>query len=375
MPYKLGAVGIGHWVNRLKRTMENDGRMVIQKAIGVTKYEDKKADLDRFGITEDNYFRIEPMQPLPDKFFQGLDIVQIASHNKFHTAQTMQSLEREKVTIAEKTFATNANDFNKVIDFIKSNNHEKRVTIHLHYLGKILTLELPKILSFAIKEYGRITNAIGTFFEELNPEDLRRSWLFKPENGGIFMDWIHPMEILSHTCKGTFGNCLNAETFVINSEYDDVNPTGVYAKFKIDGDYFTKDALADVRVGKGFPHGITHKTLRLMFEKNAFLDLNYISSEQEFNSNLRGTWELVEMDNGKKKIIKFGSPTGPISYQFMINEMIRMINGEKPSLSLEEVEKIYKPLWDFQEAVEGKEPNRNEEDIKNFIKSGLEKYH
>jgi len=371
--HKLGAVGIGHWVSRLKRTMDNDGRLALTKAVGVTWYEDKKEILDRFGITQDNYFRIEPGKPLPKEFFEGLDVIQIASHNKFHSTQTIQSLNYEKVTVTEKTFATNLDDFNEMIDFIESNNHTGRVTVHLHYLGKILTLELPKILPFAIKEYGKITHAIGTFFEEINPEDLRRNWLFKPDNGGILMDWIHPLEILSYICKADFVDCLEAETFIVNKEYDYINPTGAYAKFNLEGSNFTQDALAYVRVGKGFPHGITHKTLRLVFEKNAFLDLNYISSEQEFNSDLRGTWELVEMGNGERKVVNFSSPTGPISYQFMINEIIEIINGKKPSMSLDGIKKIYKPLWMFQDATKNKEPRRDVNSIKNFIKAGLEK--
>ncbi len=371
--YKLGAVGVGHWVMRLKRTMDTDGRMNINKAVGVTWYEDKKEILDKFGITRENYFRIEPEKSLPEEFFDGLDVVQIASHNEFHKEQTIQSLEHEKVTVTEKTFATDRENFTEAIDFIKSNNHEKKVAIHLHYLGKILTLELPKILSFATKEYGKITHAIGTFFEEINPEDVRRNWLFRPENGGILMDWIHPLGILSYTCKADFIDCLEADSYVINKDYDYINPTGAYAKFKIGGSNFTQDALAYVRVGKGFPHGITHKTLRLVFEKNAFLDLNYISSEQEFNSELRGTWELIEIKNGKRNVVSFGSPTGPISYQFMLNEMIEMINGKKPSLSLDDIKRIYEPLWKFQEATKNKEPKRDENDIKNFIKAGLEK--
>ncbi|MBI4010298.1 MAG: hypothetical protein HY361_03885 [Candidatus Aenigmarchaeota archaeon] len=371
--FNLGAVGIGHWVMRLKRTMETDGRINISKAVGVTWYEDKKAILDNFGISKDNYFRIEPEKPLPEEFFNGLDVVQIASHNKFHAPQTIQSLEHGKVTITEKTFATNRDDFNGMIDFIRSNNFAKKVTVHLHYLGKILTLELPKILSFATKEYGKITHAVGTFFEEVNPEDLRRNWLFKPDNGGILMDWIHPLEILSFICKANFEDCLGAETFIIDKDYDYVNPTGAYAKFKIDGGNFTKDASAYVRVGKGFPHGITHKTLRLVFEKDAFLDLNYISSEQEFNSDLRGNWQLIETGDSKKKIVKFGSPTGPISYHFMINDMINMINGENPSLSLDDIKRIYEPLWKFQETIANKEPKRDDNEIKNFVRDGLEK--
>lgn len=373
MTFKLGAIGVGHWVNRLKRTMDNDGRVVLDKAVGVTWYEDKKEILDKFGITEENYFRIEPQNQLPRDFFDGLDVIQIASHNKFHKSQTMQCLENGKVTVTEKTFATNRNDFNEVLDFINDNNHQNKVTIHLHYLGKILTRELPKILPPAIKKYGKITHAVGTFFEESNPEDVRRNWLFKPDNGGILMDWIHPLEIISYTCGANFVDCLEAETFVINKDYDYINPTGCHAKFKLRGDNFTNDALAVIRVGKGFPHGITHKTLRLLFEKNAFLDLNYISSEQEFNSDLRGTWELVEMENGARKVVSFVSPTGPISYQFMLDEMIEMINGKKPTLSLDDIQKIYEPLWMFQEATRDKEPKRHESAIKNFIKEGLEK--
>jgi hypothetical protein len=82
---------------------------------------------------------------------------------------------------------------------------------------------------------------------------------------------------------------------------------------------------------------------------------------------------LIEINNGKRNVVSFGSPTGPISYQFMLNEIIEMINGKKPSLSLDDIKRIYEPLWKFQEATKNKEPKRDENDIKNFIKAGLEK--
>ena len=132
MSYKLGAIGIGHWVKRLQRTLANDGRIVLHKAVGVTSFEQKKADLEEFGITKSNYFQIEPLSPLPEEFFNGVDAVQIASHNQFHAKQTMQSLESEKVTVVEKTFAVNRESFEHDIDYIRSNTHTTRDTVHLH---------------------------------------------------------------------------------------------------------------------------------------------------------------------------------------------------------------------------------------------------
>ncbi len=166
MTYKLGAVGIGHWVKRLQRIMKDDGRLDLHCAVGVTNFDEKRADLDAYGITKDRYFQIKPLSPLPKEFFGMVDIVQIASHNRFHPEQTKQSLEHEKVTLTEKTFATDKETFDEVIDFIESNGHESRVTVHLHYLGKMLTLELPKILSSAVGQYGKVVSVVGTFYEE-----------------------------------------------------------------------------------------------------------------------------------------------------------------------------------------------------------------
>ncbi|MBU4452396.1 MAG: NADP-dependent phosphogluconate dehydrogenase [Nanoarchaeota archaeon] len=371
--YKLGVVGTGHWVRRLHPSIKKSNKLLLHKGAGVTRFEDKKAVLDEYNITKDRYFQIPSVAELPLEFFKDLDAVQIASYNQFHHEQTKQSLAHGKVTVVEKTFATERKGFDDMIDFIKKNGHEKKVYPHLHYLSKALTRSLAEILPEALKNYGKITCAAGTFVEETREEDMRRTWLLKPENGGIFLDWIHPVEVLAKFCGANFLECKSIEPYIVNPAYDTVNPTGLCARFKISGSAFTKDAFATIRVGKGFPAGVTYKSLRLFFEKSVVLDLNYISSEEEFQTGLRGAWELAELDGDKKTVLKKGTPEGPLSYDFLVKNMLNMIDGKEPPLSIDEIKRIYEPVWQVQEAAKGLVSISEKKSVEQFIKDALEK--
>jgi hypothetical protein len=243
---------------------------------------------------------------------------------------------------------------------------------HLHYLSKALSRTIPQILPDAIKKYGKIKQASATFFEEVREEDMRRTWLLRLENGGIFLDWIHPVEILVHLCKADFLECYRAEPYIVNPAYDTVNPTAVCARFKIAGEMFSEGASATIRVGKGFPAGHTHKTLRLVFEKNAHLNLNYISSEEEFETGSRGTWELVEFSGGKKTTVMSGAPKGPLSYDFLVTHMLDMVEKKKAPLTIEEIKKIYEPVWQFHEAAINVAPIADTQAVERLLKDGIE---
>ncbi|MBU5537522.1 MAG: Gfo/Idh/MocA family oxidoreductase [Candidatus Aenigmatarchaeota archaeon] len=361
MVYNLGTVGLGHWVKRLYEVLKQYKEINLVKTIGTRAFDDKKEELEKYGISEDRYFRINPGDPLPEKFFEDLDIVYIASPNQFHKSQTIQSLENGKVTVTEKTFATNKEDFYEILKFIRDNRFENKVTIHLHYLSKALTNELRKRLPEFIEKYGKITRISATFFEKTNSEDARRTWLFKPENGGIFLDWIHPIEITSHVLRADSFKLVDARTFVVQPLYDTVNPSAVECRFILKGENF-KDSEIVVRVGKGFE--LEHKKFRIKFE-DAVVDLNYLSTEEEISTGRRGEMEIF--NDGHQTVV----PQGPLSYEVMIQEMLRMIKGTPPNLSLEEIKKFYGPIWDFQKFTEDLQPTKDKEEIKKFVEDSL----
>ncbi len=373
--YKLGVIGTGHWVRRLHPSIKNSNKIALHKGAGVTKFEDKKAILDEYNITKDRYFQIEPHAEggMPHDFFKDLHAVQIASYNQFHSGQAKQALEHGRVTVVEKAFATERKGFEEMMAFIKKNGHEKRIFPHLHYLSKALTRTIPEILPEAMGKYGKIKCAVATFVEETSEEDMRRTWLLKPENGGIFLDWIHPVEILAKFCGANFLKCESVEPYIVNPAYDTANPTGICARFKVSGDVFSKDASVTIRVGKGFPAGNTHKSLRLFFEKDAVLDLNYLSSEEEFRTGLRGNWELAEIDGDKLTVVKKGTPKGPLSYDFLVTNMLNVIEGKCPPLTMDEIAKIYEPVWQVQEAAKGAALIGDKKSVEQFIKNALEK--
>jgi len=129
---------------------------------------------------------------------------------------------------------------------------------------------------------------------------------------------------------------------------------------------------------------MTHKTLRLLFEKNAFLDFNFVSVEEERKTRLSGEWQLREIVNPvrgllskrvnkKNVLVKKDKPRGPHPYDVLVQDMVNIIEGENSPLSIKDVEKIYEPVWQFLEKSQRINPKRDEKSIQKFTKDGLEK--
>lgn len=345
--YTLGGIGAGgHWYGRLHPFLKDRVRLV--KAVGITRYEDKRPILENYDLTKDRYFQITHDASLPDPFFQGIDVVHVASHNQFHLRQTKECLDHGKVTVVEKTLATNEGDTEGILKYIRANGHEGRVTPHVHYLEKALTLELKRrLLPKALEHGGRLARATGTFIEDVSEEDLRRSWLFKPENGGIFMDWIHPSAMLANVLGAKFEDCIEATGYVVNPAYDPANPTGIEARFRLSGPRLAPGATATIRVGKGFSPGVRVKRLRLEFERGATLDLSFTDTEKEIEEGLKGTWSF---DDGGE--VTKGEASGPSSYELLVDEMVDMISGKGAPLTLDEIREVFRPVWMCLDAIQ-----------------------
>ena len=48
--YALGAIGTGHWFNRLYLGAKSDSRIIISKAAGTSSFDDKRESLSVIGI-------------------------------------------------------------------------------------------------------------------------------------------------------------------------------------------------------------------------------------------------------------------------------------------------------------------------------------
>ena len=121
-------------------------------------------------------------------------------------------------------------------------------------MHKLLTVELFGLIKNFEKEHGKITKVAATFFEATRDEDLRRSkWLFSMESGGLFMDWIHPFEILYRGTKASSIDLNDVNIYLMKKEYDNKNPSGINAKIKLKGDYFKGIVDGTVNIAKGAP--------------------------------------------------------------------------------------------------------------------------
>lgn len=366
MTYSLGAVGFGHWFERLHAGIKNSDGIKVMKIAGISDISNKIDRLNAVGLSAENYYLIDKDSPVPESFFDQLDIVHVSDPNEFHAAQTKQSLSYGKFTITEKTWGVNKGEFDGVVKYIRENNYEEKAYLHLHYIDKLLTIQLPSMLESRVKEYGKIKNATATFFEAMRIDDLRRkSWLFSPKNGGLFMDWIHPYEVLHIGAKAHDVKTDDLELYSINEDYDSKNPTGILAEARVKGEFFAQDAKAKIRIAKGAPED--KKSARFVFESGAYLDLNYIDSTKEFASRDRGGWKFYK----DGKLSEEGAPQGPNTSELFVQDIIRICKGGKREVGINDLSKIFESQWRYQELEKGKKLNEDQDKIQDFIEDGL----
>ncbi|MGC8479225.1 MAG: hypothetical protein ACP5M9_00955 [Candidatus Micrarchaeia archaeon] len=365
MAYNLGAVGFGHWFERLYAGMVKTDQIRLAKVIGVSDIASKAERLRMVGISKENYYRMEPNAPLPEEFFEGLDIVHISDPNDYHAKQTIQSLKKGKMTITEKTWGVNKEEFYSVVNFIKENRLEDKAYLHLHYLHKLLTIELEKILEDMLKEYGKIIGIAATFYEPTREEDMRRSsWLFSKESGGLFMDWIHPFEIIYRGMSAENVKLNKLNLYITNSTYNKENPTGIEASISLFGGKFANNAKGTVRIAKGAP--VDKKAVRIYLESGAYIELMYLDSDREASTGMRGCWTLVK--DGVE--LRTQCPRGKDTSEFFIEDIIKKLNGQSSEFSIEFMEKIFDTQWQYQELSNNLQLNSNSKDIAEFIARG-----
>ncbi len=367
MTYTLGAVGFGHWFERLYSGMVRTNQISLTKIAGVSSIESKIERLKSVGLGVDKYYRLDKNGPIPDAFFNGLDIVHISDPNEYHAEQTIQSLEKGKITITEKTFGVNKEEFYSVVNYIKKNKLENMAYLHLHYLHKLLTVELFGLIKNFEKEHGKITKVAATFFEATRDEDLRRSkWLFSMESGGLFMDWIHPFEILYRGTKASSIDLNDVNIYLMKKEYDNKNPSGINAKIKLKGDYFKGIVDGTVNIAKGAP--FDKKAIRFYLEDDSFLELDYMDSDREAATGMRGCWTLSR----KGSDIESNCPRGPDTSEFFVNDILKLVTGEPAGFGLEYMEKIFETQWQYQEQVNNKELISDQKKIDEFSNEAKE---
>lgn len=370
MPYNLGVVGIGHWFFRLHEGIMKTNEIQLLNIASASTAEKHKAHLEKLNVPESRYFQVVPGQPIPEEFFNDIDIVHIANPNEFHSSQTLQSLKKNKIVITEKTLGVNKEEFENITNYIIANNLQNKAYLHLHYAHKLITLQLPELLKRLTKEYGKITHTSATFFEK-ESKDLgrRRLWLFDLKNGGLFMDWIHPFETYYKGALAEKMDLKNVSIYALNSEYSTTNPTGIYARVGLEGIFFANEVEAQIRIAIGIKDREETKSMRFIFEGGQCLDLSFVNSEIEYTTDNRGSWALHEKPGGT--LIEAASPKGPTASDVLVNDILELCRGRNPGFTMNDLSIIYAPQWKYQEMLKSVKLIADPEEVAQFVNDGL----
>ena len=361
MTHRIGIVGAGHWSRRLVRGIE-DHPFEVTKTVDILSYDQKRELLEDIGVERDRHYRIDPDDPLPDNFFEGIDVVQVASPVEYHLRQTREALEAGKFVVTEKSYASDRAEFEEAVRMLDGRWDSS--FLHLHYLNKIPTRTMPHVLERAGGEKGGIEHVEATFMEEKSAEDAARAWLFEPENGGVMLDWVHPVEVLAAAC-GARLSLEGASAYLSEPEYTDC-ATAASADFGIEGDLFADGATATINVGKGFDE--THKRMRFELGDGEHIDFVYADSETEFETDYRGEW--VWRREGR--VVESGKPTGPIPYEILIDEIGDAVEGGGTWVNEDVLRRVYEPVWEYNEAVDITDPVEDRREVEEFERDAVD---
>lgn len=327
-PYRIGVVGVGHWATNFDRAM--DGDLSFYSAVDVAPIDDKRDTLAALDIPESRYTRIDPGDPLPESFLGDVDVVHVASPIAAHRDQSIQALEdSDALVVTEKAYGPALDDHDAVQDVASRQDND--TYIHLHYTRKMPTIALRDTIGDEVDEHGPVQDVSMSFLEGYREEDVDRNWIFDPANGGIVLDWIHPMEVLVYAAGAGFDGLKTGSGVRTTEAYDVDHPTGAELRYGVSGDSFADGATADVRLGKGFPGDMPHKAARFTFDDGTALDVSYASSFDEDGSPDRGA--LARRDGDGFEVV---SLDGPTPYELMADDMVAALEDGDVPFTLDE---------------------------------------
>lgn len=325
-PYRIGVIGVGSWAAKFEDVA--DGDISFHHAADVLPYDDAglRETLDSLDIPAGNYVDISD-RDIPDDFYDGVDVVQVASPIRYHEEQTLDALDRsDAVVITEKAPGPTRDAIDPVRAVAADHDHASYP--HLHYIRKLPSMRLAEALPAATDMYGPVEHVTGTFIEERDPVDADRDWVFDPANGGIMLDWIHPIEVLVWATGADLA-VRGAEGYITEPAYSTEHPTAAAVDLAVDGEQYD-DAAGTVRVGKGFPAGSTTKAMRFDLE-DATLDVRYAGSGTERTSDHRGQLRLLPHTDRGFQPVDISLPRGPMPYEIMADDMGTAVEtGEVP---------------------------------------------
>jgi predicted dehydrogenase len=360
MVHRIGIVGAGHWSKRLVKGI-GDHPFEVYKTVDVLSYDEKSGLLGAIGVPRERHYEIDAGDGLPDGFLDGVDVVQVASPVEYHLSQTREALDAGKFVVTEKSYAADRDGFEDALRALDGRWDSS--FLHLHYLNKVPTKVMPPVLERATERGGGVEHVEATFIEERNDEDANRGWLFEPENGGVMLDWVHPIEVLGVAC-GAALSLRDATPYLVEPDYSDC-ATAARAEFGVSGELFADGATATVNVGKGFDE--THKRMRFELGDGGHVDFVYADSEDEFDTDYRGEWEWRR--NGR--VVESGKPTGPIPYEILIDELADAVDGGGTWVNEERLRRVYEPVWEYNEAVDITKPVEDADAVESFRRNAV----
>jgi hypothetical protein len=361
MVHRIGIVGAGHWSKRLVKGIADDP-FEVHKTVDVLSYDEKSDLLNAIGVSRDRHYEIEAEDPLPQEFLEGVDVVQVASPVEYHLTQTRESIDAGKFVVTEKSYASDREEFEEALGVLEGRWDSS--FLHLHYLNKVPTKVMPHVLGRATQQDGKVEHVEATFIEGYSEEDANRGWLFEPENGGVMLDWVHPIEVLGVACEATL-SLRDATPYLVEPDYSDC-ATAARADFGVSGDVFAGDATATVNVGKGFEDN--HKRMRFELSEGGHVDFVYADSEEEFETDYRGEW--VWRRDGR--VVESGRPTGPIPYEILIDELGKAVDGGGTWITEDRLRRVYEPVWEYNEAVDITDPVDDSDAVDRFERDAVD---
>ena len=256
---KIGVIGPGDvFQKRFLPQLAKQDKFELCSVVDVLPESEKMPIIENaLGATNIRYHQICPYDQTPQQFFEGLDVVYISSPNEFHVYQTLDSLGNGLFTITEKPLLRNKSDLRVLRSSgIKIDEHYSRLFCQDHHILKPVTMCSFDRFPELIKQYGPITHAKVTFFEEGNLQGLpREKWLISPEaGGGVFIDiGVHMAGIVTKAMGGEFADCNDVRLFDMYPNYNFRCETGFYGNFIVRGDYFAPSTGSNVemKIAKG----------------------------------------------------------------------------------------------------------------------------
>ncbi|MFB6294843.1 MAG: hypothetical protein ABEI97_03720, partial [Candidatus Nanohaloarchaea archaeon] len=327
-PYRVGVVGLGHWATKFDDAFNGD--LTVDRAVDVAPISEKRDVLQALDIPDDNYTRIAPSDPLPEDLFGNVDVVHIASPVQAHRRQTVQALEDSNaLVVTEKAYGPALED-HRAVEAV-ADRQPNDTYLHLHYTRKMPTLALEAAFDNVVED--TVDDVAMSFLDGFSEEDADRNWIFHPSNGGIVLDWIHPVEVLVYSCDARFDGLQEAAAFSTTDAYDTDYPTAAELTYDVSGAGFADDATATVRIGKGFPRDVPYKAARFDLGTSR-LDISYTSSGVERETGDRGAITYDDGDGFARRL------TGPDPYELMADDMVRAVEDGDLPLTLAETREM-----------------------------------